>query len=72
MDHLKNRYSRRRMLQLIGGCGALALTGRAFAQDPARTATPWMDLGPFYPVVPSREVPPDELLLGWDIILING
>lgn len=51
MNRPETRYSRRKMLQLVGGFGALALSGRAFAQDPTRTFTPWMDLGPFYPVL---------------------
>ncbi|MDQ3803099.1 MAG: protocatechuate 3,4-dioxygenase [Acidobacteriota bacterium] len=36
---------------MVGGFGALTLTGTAFAQEAARVFTPGMDLGPFYPLL---------------------
>lgn len=51
--------SRRKMLGKLVGFGGLALTGSVFAQESKNVFTPWMDSGPFYPVLKPLDVDAD-------------
>lgn len=51
MKTKEKNISRRKMLGKLVGFGGLALTGSVFAQESKNVFTPWMDSGPFYPVL---------------------
>lgn len=72
MNYQEKLLSRRKMLGKLVGFGGLVLTGTVLGQESKTVFTPWMDSGPFYPVLKPLDEDADLTLIKGKKIRAEG